>query len=138
MFQIANELLFYVSEQYDKTTRQALVVFLNDNFTQEVAFEAKIVLIAECEKVGISDDISESKSRRQKKNILQKLIKDILDIWDVLDRLKGGQLLCHFILPVDNGADTMNPIAILTQPFDSQFLVAALFDLIGHEDRVFK
>ena len=62
MSQIANKLLFYVDEQYDKTTRQALEVFLTDNFTQEAALEAKIVLIAECEKVGISDDISESKS----------------------------------------------------------------------------
>ena len=131
MSQIVNELLFYVAEQYDKTTRQALEVFLSDNFTIEDVLAAKSILIAECDKVGISDDISDSRRGRQKKNILLKVIKDILDIWDVVDRLKGGQLLCHFIRPVDNGVDRINPISKPShQPFDSQLLVAALFTII--------
>ena len=61
MSQIPNDLLFYVTDQYDKTTRQALETFLLDNFTPEDVVAAKTVLITECDKVGISDKISESK-----------------------------------------------------------------------------
>ena len=117
MSQIPNELLFYVTDQYDKTTRQALETFLLDNFTPEDALAAKTVLITECDKVGISDEISEAKRRRQKKNILQKVIKDILDIWDVVDRVKGGQLLCQFISTGDN--DDISEPSQVTQQFDS-------------------
>ena len=113
----------------NKTTRQALETFLIDNFTQEDALAAKIVLITECDRVGISDDITESKRGRQKRNILQKVIKDILDIWEVVDRLKGGQLLCHFTATGNNGLDTHNPLSDPKQPFYFNDLVATLFDL---------
>ena len=94
---ITDNLLFYLSNEYDKTTRQAIESFLLDNFTPEDVLTAKNILIAECDKVGICDEISDFKKGRQKKNILQKVSKDILDIWDVVDRLKGGQLLCQFV-----------------------------------------
>ena len=129
MSRINNELLFYVTNQFDKTTRQALEIFLVDNFTQEDAIAAKAILIAECEKVGIGEEISESKRGRQKKNILQKVVKDILDIWDIVDRLKGGQLLCHFVSTDVNVLETNNSTSEASQPFDFQVLVATLFDL---------
>ena len=137
MSQINNDLLFYATNQFDKTTRQALETFLADNFSPEDAIAAKVVLIVECEiskratrlLTGIGGEISESKKGRQKKNILPKVIKDILDIWEVVDRLKGGQLLCQFIATGDNGRDSNNSISEPAQPFDLQVLVATLFDI---------
>ena len=52
------------------------------------------------------------------------MAKDILDNWDVVDRLQGGQLLCNFISTADE-----NPIPEPSQPLDFQVLVATLFDL---------
>ena len=101
-----------------------------ENFTVEDAIAAKTLLITKCDKVGISDEISESKKGRQKKNILQKVIKDILDIWDVVDRLKGGQLLCNFICESDDVLVLNQSISEQTNTLDFQTsVIAALLDL---------
>ena len=55
-----NELLCFVSAQYDKLDRVNLNAILNDSFSLEDATVAKQILISEAEKIKVSDAINDS------------------------------------------------------------------------------
>jgi hypothetical protein len=76
--------------------------------------------------VIISDSIIEFKTRRQenKQGSLQKVLKDILDIWTVVDREKGGKLHVQFVAGNPHKLPTGN-----VDKFNFKYLVASLTKL---------
>ena len=95
---IVNEVLCFVSGQSDKLDRANIQSVIHDFYTLEELRSAKQLLIRECENDGLSDLISdENRKSRKKPNPEQKVTKDILDIWEMVDRERGGQLPCIFV-----------------------------------------
>ena len=53
----ANEVLCYVANQYNSTDRQSLFTSICDFYFHEELVTAKNILITECEKIGVSEEI---------------------------------------------------------------------------------
>ena len=94
---IVNELLCFVTNQFDTLNRQNLNSAILEFYTCDELITAKQILVSLCENNGLSSQISELKRNRIGKNVNQKVAKDILDIWDVADKEKGGFLNSNFV-----------------------------------------
>ena len=92
------ELLSYLSFQYDKADRECLFSAMSDFYTFEESTAAKQILIDECDKLGLSEAISDFKKRRQnaKGDGNVKVVRDIIDIWGVIDCQKAGKTTSSF------------------------------------------
>ena len=99
-----DNLLYFVASNFDTLDRQRLNTLLVDFYQLDELTASKSTLIKECEKISISDAISESKKKRlftkSEVDTKQKISKDILDIWSVADVQKGGQFNTNFV-PTD-------------------------------------
>ena len=95
-----DNLLYFVSESFDNLDRRHINNLIVDFYKLDELIAAKTLLISECERIGISDSISEFKKKRHNTrsegDTKQKLSKDILDIWTAADVQKGGQFLTTF------------------------------------------
>ena len=88
-----NELLCFLTFYGDKLDRTSLLSAISGFYTHEEAVAAKQLLIQECDKLGLSNSITEFKKKRlntTKEDALPKVTKDILDIWEVIDCQRGG------------------------------------------------
>ena len=122
---IVNEVLCFVSGQSDKLNRANIESVLLDFYTQDELVFAKTLLLAECHKDGLSDVInSESKKLRKKPNVQVKVVKDLLDIWEVVDRERGGQLPSIFVAANINRLPSVN-----AEKFSLQFLISSVLKL---------
>ena len=96
-----NNVLFFVASYFDKATRDELNSLIVPFYKQEELLASKLLQVSECDKIGVRDEITESRKKRLNTNgvnvIKQKLSKDILDIWSVVDTVKGGQLQTIFV-----------------------------------------
>ena len=92
-----NDVLYSIVNQYDNLTRQSLNSILLNSYSKEQFLTAKQILISQCEILNLTNLISNFKKTRISPNTEQKLTKDILDIWDVIDREKGGKLDTQFV-----------------------------------------
>ena len=94
-----NELLCFLTFYYDKLSRNSLFSVISEFYSESEAVVAKQFLIKECESLGISNAITDFRKKRlnTKADALQKVTKDILDIWDVIDCQKGGKTKTHFV-----------------------------------------
>ena len=119
-----NELLCFTSVQYDKLDRTNLNSILLDFYSREEVIFAKNVLLAECEKVNLSGAINEFKKNRIGANVEQKVVKDILDIWEVVDTEKGGKLETEFVASDVNRLPSAD-----ANKFTIQFLVSKIVQL---------
>ena len=77
---VVNELLCFLTTQYDKVEKTNLNTILLEFYTREEVINAKNILVSICESNGISDQISDFKKNRIGSNVEQKVVKDILDI----------------------------------------------------------
>ena len=94
---IVNELLCFLSTQYDKLDRTNLNSAILDFYTREEVIIAKNILVSAGDKCGLSNQISDFKKNRIGSNVEQKVTKDILDIWNTIDAEKGGLLGIEFV-----------------------------------------
>ena len=112
-----DNVLHFVASNFDTLERQKLDTLLVENYKLEELTAAKLLLISECEKINITEDITEFVKRRllTKSEIAlkQKIAKDILDIWTVADLKKGGHLQTDFVA-ADCTAATTNTTAEIT------------------------
>ena len=96
-----DNLLYYVASNVDSTDRKKLHTSLINNYNQDQLVTSKRLLVAECDRINVGDAISEFRRRRLNTisdiDTKQKLSKDILDIWSVVDTVKGGQLQTIFV-----------------------------------------
>ena len=94
---LINECLCFVSNQYDKLNRNNLASAI-DFFTLKELSDAKDVLIVEFEKSGDAALIQAFKTKRRENHAgaKAKVLKDLLDIWEVVDRTLGGKLNVSF------------------------------------------
>ena len=94
-----NNLLCFLTFYGDKLDRNSLFSVLSEFYTDNEAVTAKQLLIDECVNLGLSNQITDFKKRRQntKGDALQKVTKDILDIWEVIDTQKGGATISVFV-----------------------------------------
>ena len=97
---ITNEVLCFVSHQFDQTDRNCLLASLHEFYSLEELVTAKKTLISQSEEIGLTDEIKTFKTKRNKTKSpddqKQKVVKDILDIWDVADTIKGGKFEATF------------------------------------------
>lgn len=97
----ADNLLHSVATNFDTLDRQHLNKLLVDTYTLDEFLSSKKILIEECEKINITDAISEYRKKRHNTrsevDTKQKLSKDILDIWTVVDVQKGGIFQTKFV-----------------------------------------
>ena len=93
--------LYFVSSNFDNTDRQQLNSLLVNSYQLEELTTSKNNLIAECEKIDIAESIADFKKKRlltkTDADLKQKIAKDILDIWAVVDVQKGGQFKTNFV-----------------------------------------
>ena len=85
---LVNELLCFLTVQYDKMDRENLITSLLEFYSYREAIEAKNLLVSECEKVSIVESIKEFTVKRVegKSGALRRVITDAVDIWSVIDR----------------------------------------------------
>ena len=122
---VVSEVLCFVSVQSDKLDRANIESVLLDFYTQDELVSGKNLLLAECHKDGLSDAINtESKKIRKKPNLQQKVVKDLLDVWDVVDRERGGQLPFIFVAANINRLPSVN-----AEKFSLQFLISSILKL---------
>ena len=96
-----DNVLHVVTSCFDKLAREDLNNIIENFFKADELLASKLLLVSECEKIGVKEAISEFKKKRlntkSENDIKQKLSKDILDIWSVVDIQKGGQFSTSFI-----------------------------------------
>ena len=119
-----NELLCFLSTQFDKLDRTNINSVLVDFYKRDEIIKAKDILISECQKVNVSDQISESKKSRHKPNVEQKHIKDILDIWTVIDNEIGGNLNTKFVASNPNRNPSVN-----ADRYNLKYLISSILNL---------
>ena len=141
-----DNLLHFVSCHFDSLDRQRLNTLLVEFYSIDEFLTSKSVLVAECEKISITDAISECRKKRHntksEAHTKQKLSKDILDIWTIVDVHKGGQFQTTFIaadpprLPSLASAPQTphSPVPTATtasndQAHDMKFIISLLHDL---------
>ena len=120
---VVNELLCFLSVQYDKMDRENLVTSLLEFYSYREAIDAKNLLVSECEKVSIVDSIKEFSVKRVdgKSGALCRVITDAVDIWSVIDHEKAGEIGVKFV--------AANPNCILgvnAEKFSLQFLISEI------------
>ena len=81
-------------------------------------------MIAECEKNNVSNAINDSKKNRIGSKVEQKVIQDIIDIWQAVDTEKGGQLATEFVAANPNRLPSVN-----ADQFNLQFLITSILKL---------
>ena len=96
---VADNFLFFLSSNYDKEDKNSLISIINEFYLPEELISAKKTLISECETLGISDSITKFKTSRQlsKGDGIQKVIRDIIDIWGAIDVQKCGKTTSTFV-----------------------------------------
>ena len=139
---IADNFLFFLSSNYDKDDKNSLVSFISEFYLPEELVSAKKTLINECEKLGISDSITKLKTSRQlsKGDGIQKVIRDIVDIWSVIDIQKGGRTISTFVvddpkrLPsLDNNSQNFRQLFALFKHLQKQ--VADIGNIVTRIDK---
>ena len=121
---IINELLCFVSTQFDKLTRQNLNSIVLEYYSKDDLVAAKHLLVNICDKIGLSNNVSDFKIKRIGSNVEQKLVKDLLDIWDVIDAEKGGNIGTTFV-----AADPNRLPSVDADKFNLQFLVSIVLKI---------
>ena len=127
-----NVVLCFISNHYDKLDRQNLSSIILESFSREEVVTAKQTLLSLCEKSGLSNNTSESKIKRIGANVEQKVIKDILDIWEIVDNEKGGNLGTKFVTSDINRLPSVDP-----EKFNLKFLISSIIKL-REENEFFK
>ena len=130
-----NELLCFLTVQFDKIDRENLISTLIDSYVYREALEAKNILISECDKASISDSIKEyTKARVEgKAGALKRVITDAVNIWTVIDRELVGKISCQFVAANPNRLPSAN-----VEKFSLQFLIASiekLHEKIDNQDK---
>ena len=122
---IINECLCFISNQYDKLNRENLTSAA-DFFSQRELSEAKDLLIVEFEKVSDAALIQNFKIKRRENHAgaKGKILKDLLDIWEVVDATLGGKLGVAFAAADPNRLPSVN-----AEQFNLQFLIGAICKL---------
>ena len=92
-----NELLCFMVSQFDKLDRQNLSTTLLEFYSKNEVISAKEILVSHCEDSNVSNAINPLKKKRIGTDVEQKVVKDILDIWEIVDSEKGGQLCTKFV-----------------------------------------
>ena len=120
-----NECLCFVINQYDKLNKVNLTSAL-DFFSLKEVLDAKDILILEFEKIGDSTLIKNFKTKRRENaaGAKAKIVQDILDIWEVVDRTLGGKLSVTFVAADPNRLPSVN-----ADQFNLQFLIGAISKL---------
>ena len=158
---IADNCLFFLSSEYDKDDKNSVLCIINEFYSPDELISAKKTLIIECEKLGISDSITKYKSSRQlsKGDGIQKVIRDLVDIWSVIDLQKGGKTISTFVVdnpkrlpPTDNNShnfrqlfslfshmqkqvtDIGNIVTHVSETWTSGNLVKHVFPKHGHQE----
>ena len=123
---VINEFLCCLLAQFNKIARDNLISMLHDFYGYRAALEAKNILISECEKLSVSDSISEFSIKRigGKSGALLRVITDAIDIWTVVDREKKGEWLVQFVAADPNQLPRVN-----IEKIGLQFLLAAIVKL---------
>ena len=122
MAMLINECLCFTTKQYDKLNKVNLTSSL-DFYQLKVLVDAKEILVTEYENVGDANNIKSFKIKRKENSpgAKSKVIKDILDIWDVVDTTLGGKLGVSFV-----AADPNLLPSVSADQFNLQFLIGAI------------
>ena len=97
---IVSEVLCFVTTEFDTLNRQNLYSLILEFYTCDELITAKQILVSLCDNNGLSNQIFELEKNRIGKNVNQKVAKDILDIWGVVDKEKGSPILLQRVRPV--------------------------------------
>ena len=121
-----NEVLCFVSFQSDKVTTDYLHKILLDFYSLEEVTKAKALLISEFDKVLEPELIKEQRKSRLNGKVCakDKIVKDILDIWQTLDRENAGSLSTQFVACDVNRLPLIN-----ADKCNLQFLVSSILQL---------
>ena len=130
-----NELLCFLTVQFDKIDRENLISLLVDSYVFREALEAKTILISECEKASISESIKDYCTTRVKgkSGALNRVITDVVDIWTVIDKKLVGKISCQFVAANPNRLPHTN-----VEKCNLQFLIASiekLHEKVDNQDK---
>ena len=126
-----NELLCFVSAQSDKSTRDHIHAIIHEFYSLDETIHAKDTLLKEFDKVLNSDLVKESRKPRQigRSGAKQKIVKDILDIWYIIDKENAGKLQTTFV-----AADVNRLPALNIENENLKFLLATIVKLQHQTD----
>lgn len=123
---LVNEALCFLTTQFDCLDRETLSKALHDFYSTEEIVDSKQILITECEKVTLTNSITDFKTKCwvNSANAKEKIVKDIVDIWDVVDKDLGGKLSCQFV-----AANPLRLPSVNADKFNIQFLITSILNL---------
>ena len=119
-----NEVLCFVSSQFDQLNRENLLSTIIEFYKREELSAAKQLLLTQCEKENLSHLINDYKKNRIGSNVEQRTAKDILDIWEVVDHEKGGSLNTEFVAADPNRLPSVN-----ADKYNLKFLISIILKL---------
>ena len=117
-----NELLCFLSGQADKLSFNFLETTVRDFYTLEEARKAKQVLLSEFDKVCNPELVKEQRKERMngKLSAKEKIVRDIVEIWQIVDQQCGGVLQTRFV-----AADIARLPVVNADKYNVQFLVSS-------------
>ena len=123
---IVNELLAFVSVQSDKLPRDHIHTAILDSFSLDETSKAKNILLIEFDKILDADLIKVARKQRQtgQSGAKQKIVKDILDIWQIVDKEAAGKVSATFVAADINRLPSLN-----ADNSNLQFLISAILKL---------
>ena len=119
-----NELLCFMTTQYDKLEKTNLSSILLEFYSREELINAKNILVSICDKNGLSNPIADFKKNRIASNVEQKVVKDLLDIWNIVDVEKDGILNVEFVAQNPHRVPSVN-----ADKYNLQFLISSILKL---------
>ena len=101
-----NEILCFISVQSDKLPTDFLHKIIQDFYSIDEVTKAKSALLAEFDKVLDPEIIKEQRKNRLngKTSAKEKIVRDILEIWQIIDQHNADALNVIFV------ASDVNPI----------------------------
>ena len=123
---VINEFLCFLSTQSDKLVRKNISSVLSEFYSLAEAVTAKEILVKECELLQISNDSSQYKKPRKNGNesAISKVIKDIVDIWVVIDTTRTGLTSRQFVAGDPNRLPQVN-----AERYNLKFLISSILCL---------
>ena len=121
-----NEFLCFLSFHTDKLASDCLYQKLSDFYNEKEAVVAKNILISVFDNVLDPELIKSQRKPRVngKEPAKDKIVRDILEIWQILDRENAGNIPTQFV-----AADITRIPSVNAEKYNIQFLVSSILKL---------
>lgn len=123
---VVNELLCFFTTRFNKLDREQLSKSIIDHYAFREIVAAKALLISEVENINVTSSIDhlKSKHRESSQNALPTTVKELCELWHIVDTEAAGKLNVTFVAADLNRVPSVHP-----EKYDLNFLIATILSL---------